>query len=363
MRTAGTGRRDRGIAQGAHGFTVLQRVLQLTVKDVPDHIGQAAAGHERAVRQQDEQAASGTAVVKAALRVIGKLQGPDTAQGREALQPPCRAHQLPELFTRETQMPGVLLCRDDHAVEPELVDPMRPAEERQRGQRPPVLALGSEGDLYGHAPGLQPVDPLGSPQKAAPAADAVVDAFGPVQTDLNELRLQQGKLPGRLGVDHGTVGQHRKAMTVPSNLLREGEEIGMGKRFSAGQVDLGLQALGLQEAFVARQSFPEGIRAHLAGVIRLVTVAAAQVAAVRDVPLQNMPPAIDLGTHRLKAAGSAAAAAGAAGPAGAAGAAAARIAGGRAVFALLPAVDDGGCRKGQGRGPDDLGLVLFAEGG
>ena len=41
VRTAGTGRRYGGIAQGAHGFAVLQRVLQLAVKDVPDHIGQA----------------------------------------------------------------------------------------------------------------------------------------------------------------------------------------------------------------------------------------------------------------------------------------------------------------------------------
>ena len=46
VRTAGTGRRNGGIAQGAHGFAVLQRVLQLAVKDVPDYIGQAAAGHE-----------------------------------------------------------------------------------------------------------------------------------------------------------------------------------------------------------------------------------------------------------------------------------------------------------------------------
>ena len=162
--------RDQGPRKLPQQLALLRELPHAPVPQVPNHKGQAAAGHQRAVSQQNQQILPGRAAIgRVAVEVralegaaVGDHAGPVRAAPALAQAVP-GAHQAAELLRCEGEGLFLLLPLGDHPVPPELVHVVFPAELCQRGKGGGVALLRGEGDQHPHAAGLEPVDALHGP--------------------------------------------------------------------------------------------------------------------------------------------------------------------------------------------------------
>ena len=114
-------------------------------------------------------------------------------------------------------------------------------------------------------------------------------ALPKVQADLDEDRTQGGQPFGGGVVDEGAVGEDPQPVLPPPDLPAQVEEVRVQQGLAAGQVDLRLRVPALQQGGELVQAAEQLRPGHMALIVLLIAVGAAQVARVGDVPLEVKP--------------------------------------------------------------------------